>query len=181
MKRDKFLTLIENALQDPNSPVSKHWNEIVKEATFLFMVLNELRSQETASLLRKVARMRFVENRTDEEIVELIPEMKPDEVYKTIKVLEQNVADILLAVIADYLPEFRNAQMTVFAKMAQEEAEERIAVLNELQQEAEIRELTKVLEQYHKKYTINANNMGRKKKQPKDNLTIFDVMPFGRN
>jgi len=173
MKRDRFLTLIESALEDPSSPISHHWKEIVQETFYTFRILNLLRPKEVADKLRKIAKMRFMEGKTDEEIAEAIPGINKDEVYKMIKVLEQNVSDIMLSIIADYLPEFRDVQVNIFVNMAHQEAADRINLLNETEEDAKIQEIMKVLERYHKKYHLNSSNMGRKHK-PKNNITIFD-------
>lgn len=172
MKRDRFLTLLKEAMTDRNSPICKHSKEIWDEAMFLFKIITMAQPEDLSVKLNKLAYLRFIKNATDEEIINEL-KINKEELDKLIKLLEETTADVLLSVLADYVEEFREVQVSIFMEMAHKEAIEHINRLNEQEEEFKIRQLMEVLEKYRKKYTIDGTNMGRSKK-PKDNMTLFD-------
>ena len=103
MKRDRYISIIKDLLNDQNSFLYKYKDEIFEKTMELFSYVTLMMDQDTLRLVNRIAKMRFEECKSDEKIIEELTDVNKCDVYKTIKYIEEITSDILLSVVTDYL------------------------------------------------------------------------------
>ena len=168
MKRDKYINIIKDLLNDPTSELYKYRDNIYKETCDVFNMVILLMDEETKKLINKIAALRFNCNKTDEKIAAELHEINREDIYRTIKYIEEITSDVLLSVVIDYVLKTSNSQSDIFdIVLNDQEIEE------DLEQDIRIRRALDIIDGMQKHYHINSENM-KKHKQDVTMPTLFE-------
>lgn len=170
MKRDRYISIIKDLLNDQNSFLYKYKDEIFEKTMELFSYVTLMMGQDTLRLVNRIAKMRFEECKSDEEIIEELTDVNKCDVYKTIKYIEEITSDILLSVVTDYLVS-EEEQPDIFEVLLVNSGD--CDEQEELVEEMRVRKAMKIIDSMQKHYHIDSTNMKHKKENMSP--TLFDM------
>jgi len=98
--------------------------------------------------------------------VAALSDVDKEEIYRTIKYIEEITSDVLLSVVVDYVLAIKEDQPDIFDIVLNDETDE------DLEQEIRVRRAMQIIDSMQKHYHINSANM--KKHKPNQMPTLFD-------